>query len=131
MKTLLASLLVVGTLASAAPVAAEPRAQGVVELVRDHGRHGGRGSEERLSERRISRVVYRSGFAEIEDIHLRRDRYIVTAVRPNGAVFRLVLDAYDGALLDRERLGWSRGHDRRDFDRHRSSSGVEFRLNLG
>lgn len=131
MKTLLASLLVVGTLVSVAPASADPRLSGGFEIVRDGGRHGGWERDDRLSERRIARQVYRSGFTEIEDIRLRRDRYIVTAVRPNGGVFRLVLDAYDGTLLDRERLGWSNGADRRDFGRERGAHGVEFRLNLG
>lgn len=97
----------------------------------DHHRWGGRGWDRRdmVSERRIARIVHREGFAEIDDIRLRRDRYIVHATRPNGALFRLLLDAYDGRLLTRERIGWSRGHDRLQTPAWRGS-GIEFRLNF-
>jgi uncharacterized membrane protein YkoI len=77
-----------------------------------------------ISERRIAGFAHREGFAEIEDIRLSRDRYIVDATRPNGAVFRMAFDAYDGTLLSRERRGWSRGDD------GRSGRGNEFRFDL-
>lgn len=70
-----------------------------------------------LPERRIARILRRSGFVGIEDIRLRRDRYVVTAVRANGAVFRLALDAGDGDILGSERLGWTRSTERRDVER--------------
>ena len=77
-----------------------------------------------LSERAVVRRLVRQGFVSIEDIRLRRGRYIVEAIRPNGALVRLSVDAYDGEILSRDRIGWSRdggsrrpgrdGHE--DFD---------------
>lgn len=122
MKTLLAALIVTLTAGAATPSFAETRYVPATEFVRDHGRY----HDDVLSERRIARMVFRSGFAEIENIRLRGDRYVVRAVRPNGAVFRVVFDAYDGEILARERIGWSR-YDRRDYGR---GPGVEFRFDL-
>lgn len=76
---------------------------------RDHGRpRDGRGGAEMLPEQRIIRKLVRQGFVSIEDIRLRRGRYIVEAVRPNGALVRLSVDAYDGEILSRDRIGWVR-----------------------
>ena len=61
-----------------------------------------------LPEGRIIRQLVRQGFVSIEDIRLRRDRYIVEAVRPNGALVRLLVDAFDGEILSRDRIGWVR-----------------------
>ena len=61
-----------------------------------------------IPERRIVRQLMRAGFVSVEDIDLRRDRYIVRAVRPNGALIRLTVDAYDGEVLSRDRIGWAR-----------------------
>lgn len=75
---------------------------------RDHGRpRFDRGGPELLPEGRIIRKLVRQGFVSIEDIRLRRDRYIVEATRPNGALVRLSVDAYDGEILSRDRIGWS------------------------
>ena len=76
---------------------------------RDHGRpRFDRGGPELLPEGRIIRQLVRQGFVSVEDIRLRRDRYIVEATRPNGALVRLSVDAYDGEILSRDRIGWSR-----------------------
>ncbi len=85
---------------------------------------------DRLSERQVARRVIRAGFVRIEDIDRRRGRYVVRAVRANGALVRLAIDAYDGTILSRERIGWlSRGDYRRD---HRGPDGVvEFDLGDG
>lgn len=135
MKALLASLAVVLTLgAAAAPASADPRWSGGYEQVRDHRHHGGWGDDrgwgrhrELLPERAVARIVYREGFVAIEDIRLRRDRYHVEAVRPNGAVFRLALDARNGRILHTERVGWARGRDHYGPPRHR---GIEFRFDF-
>lgn len=75
---------------------------------RDHGRpRDDRGGPDILPEGRIIRKLVRQGFVSIEDIRLRRDRYIVEATRPNGALVRLSVDAFDGEILSRERIGWS------------------------
>lgn len=78
------------------------------EPVRDSGGdwYRDRYDDEIISERRLVRRLTRQGFVEIEDIDLRRDRYIVRAVRRNGALVRLVVDAYDGEIIARERIGW-------------------------
>lgn len=118
------------------------------EQVRDRGGdwREGRYDDDVISERRLTRQLRRQGFVEIEDIDLRRDRYIVRAVRPNGALVRLAVDAYDGEILARERIGWAgdrgprgprfdggreRGPDPRDFGRGpppRDRDGIEFDL---
>ncbi|KQT52109.1 MULTISPECIES: hypothetical protein [unclassified Aureimonas] len=117
------------------------------EQVRDRGDwRDARDDDDIISERRLARQLRRQGFVEIEDIDLRRDRYIVRAVRPNGALVRLAVDAYDGEILARERIGWAgdrgprgpradygrdRGSDPRDFGRPhppRDRDGIEFDL---
>ncbi|WP_188907317.1 hypothetical protein [Aureimonas endophytica] len=151
MKTILAALAgLTAALALTAPASAEngwfdapvPYVQ-----ARDHGWGGGgdwrdRGDwqqrpgrwdedDDALTERQIARRVMREGFVRIVDIDRRRDRYIVTAVRPNGALVRLALDAYDGEVIARERIGWAagdRGPDR--FDR-RPANGITFDLGSG
>ncbi|KQT54461.1 hypothetical protein ASG43_02350 [Aureimonas sp. Leaf454] len=108
----LASLAAVLTITGTA--AAGGRHEGDVVIVRslDAGRDGGwragRFDDDIMPERRLVRRLMRQGFVEIEDIDLRRDRYIVRAVRPNGALVRLAVDAYDGEILARERIGWVR-----------------------
>ena len=85
-----------------------------------------------IPERRIVRRLMRDGFVSVEDIDLRRDRYVVRAVRPNGALIRLAIDAYDGEILSRERIGWARerGYRGRPDDR-RDRSGIEFDFGTG
>ena len=127
MKSVLSALLVsLGLAAVALPAQADWRERGAIHVERD-GRldadrweHRGPRREafrDVLPERRIARILRRSGFVDIRDIRLRRDRYVATAVRPNGAVIRVALDARDGDILGSERIGWERGA--RDYDRFR------------
>lgn len=125
---------VIAALALATSITALPGTAGAFdrqigyEYVRgDHARFGW-SRHDILPERRIERIVYREGFVEISDLRLRRDRYVVDAIRPNGAVFRLALDAYDGSLVSRERIGWAHGPDRRE--QARRPDGIEFRFNF-
>jgi hypothetical protein len=131
MKTALAALSALVFVAGFATVAAEAGQRfddrGEIVLVQDfdglgrydrrdyrgEGRwHGRRDYDRRegdvISERRVAHRLMRQGFVSIEDIRLRRGRYIVEAVRPNGALVRLSVDAYDGEILSRERIGWVR-----------------------
>ena len=131
MKAIITALALATSLSAitANPAAAQGWSGGGYEIVRDHRGSGRWDRQGILPERRIARIVYREGFAEIEEILFRRGHYVVHAVRPNGAVFRLALDAYDGSLIDRERIGWSRGYDRRNYGAPRH--GIEFRFGLG
>jgi hypothetical protein len=112
--------------------AGSPAATGI-DFVRDGTRqglnHGGARYRGTLPTQEIMRRVLRDGFAQIDDIRLHRGRYVVEAVRPNGAVFRLAYDARSGREVSRERMGWARSNDRRDYGRPRPH-GVEFRLDL-
>jgi uncharacterized membrane protein YkoI len=135
MKTTLAAFAVMLLIGTANTQAEErwPDRGGWVEVQsRDYGRdHRGYDGDRRgdrrggyddvLPERRIIRMLSRQGFVSVDDIRLRRGRYIVEAVRPNGALVRLAIDAYDGEILSRERIGWSRGRPGR-------GDGVEFDL---
>ncbi|BDA83486.1 hypothetical protein Sa4125_10280 [Aureimonas sp. SA4125] len=122
----LAALLILGATAAEAGQRWYPE-DGFVEVQgRDHGREYRRderrgGYDDVIPERRIIRMLSRQGFVSVDDIRLRRGRYIVEAVRPNGALVRLSVDAYDGDILSRERIGWSRDggprHPGRDRDR--------------
>ncbi|GGD30569.1 hypothetical protein GCM10011335_37000 [Aureimonas glaciei] len=139
MKTTLAALAVMLLMGTATTQAQErwPERGGWSEVQgRDHGRDHRRydgdrrddrrgGYDDVLPERRIIRMLSRQGFVSVDDIRLRRGRYIVEAVRPNGALVRLVVDAYDGDILSRERVGWSRDRGSR---RHGRGDGVEFDL---
>lgn len=149
MKTALAALSALMLLAGFGTAAAEagPRFDGRGEIVlvqdfdgpgrydrrdfRGEGRwHGRRDYDRRdgdvISERRVVHRLMRQGFVSIEDIRLRRGRYIVEAVRPNGALVRLSVDAYDGEILSRERIGWVR-----DGGGRRGSGGDDFDLGGG
>lgn len=98
---------------------------------RDFRRDGWDDGRDALSERQVARRLIRQGFVRIEDIDRRRDRFIVRAVRPNGALIRLAVDAYDGSIIARERIGWVAGDRGFDRDRHRPASGIEFDLGNG
>jgi uncharacterized membrane protein YkoI len=135
MKSVLSALLLsLGLAAVALPAQADWRDRGAIHVERDGrldaDRGADRGADRRehggprreafrdvLPERRIARILRRSGFVDIRDIRLRRDRYVATAVRPNGAVIRVALDARDGDILGSERIGWERGA--RDYERFR------------
>lgn len=62
--------------------------------------------QEYLSARQISRQLRRSGYGSVREIALRGDQYRVVAVRNNGALVRLRLDAYSGEILSVRRIGW-------------------------
>ncbi|KAB0678780.1 hypothetical protein [Aureimonas leprariae] len=97
----------------------------------DHrGGWGRRG--DMLSEGQVARRLMRQGFVRIDDVDLRRDRYIVTAIRPNGALIRLAVNAYDGDVVARERIGWvAGGRGGYDRDYRRPATGIEFDLGGG
>jgi hypothetical protein len=59
-----------------------------------------------LSTRQITRQLRRSGYGSVREIALRGDQYRVIAVRNNGALVRLRLDAYSGEILSVRRIGW-------------------------
>ena len=137
MKTTLAAFAALLLMGAATAQAAERwHDQGERHLieVRDHGFDRGRDYRRQfddrrrddgvIPERRIIRMLSRQGFVSVDDIRLRRDRYIVEAVRPNGALVRLVVDAFDGDILSRDRIGWSRDRD----PRRRGGDGIEFDL---
>ena len=63
-----------------------------------------------ISPRQISRMLRRQGYVQVTDISLRGDQYRVTAVRHNGAIVRLRVDAYEGNVLSVRRVGWANGH---------------------
>ena len=71
-----------------------------------------------LSARQISRQLRRSGYGSVREISLRGDEYRVVAVRNNGALVRLRLDAYSGEILSVRRIGWV-GSTVRPVPRHR------------
>lgn len=93
------------------------------EAARDH--RGALSADGVLGKRAIERIVHRDGFVEIVDLELRRDRYLVEAIRPNGSVHRLALDARNGSVIRQERIGWARGPSPDD---HVRRMGMEFRF---
>lgn len=79
-----------------------------------------------LSARQISRQLRRSGYGSVREIALRGDQYRVIAVRNNGALVRLRLDAYSGEILSVRRIGWV-GTTIRPVPRHREPGvSIEF-----
>lgn len=75
---------------------------------------------------RIERMVEERGFVEISGITRRSGLYLVEAVQPSGAVFRLALDARDGSLVASERLGWARA----SHEGHPPRKRAEFRFDF-
>ena len=69
-----------------------------------------------ISPRQISRMLRHQGYVRITEISLRGDQYRVIAVRRNGAIVKLRLDAYEGNVLSVRNVGWVQ---RRDFRPHR------------
>lgn len=141
MKTFLAAMsAMLAVTAIPGEAAAGQRFQdgrGEIVVVREDYAHDGRRDyrggrrayryEDVIPERRIVRRLIRKGFVSVEDIYLRRDRYIVEAIRPNGALVRLAIDAYSGEILVRERIGWVRDGGRRGPGRGWSRSpDIEF-----
>ncbi|WP_157944690.1 hypothetical protein [Mangrovicella endophytica] len=87
--------------------------------------------DDMLSERQVVRRLMREGFVSVDDIERRRDRYIVRAVRRNGALMRLAIDAYDGNVIARERIGWRSGYGRRGYDDyHHHRPGFGFSIGI-
>jgi uncharacterized membrane protein YkoI len=71
-----------------------------------------------ISPRKISRMLRHQGYVQVTEISLRGDQYRVIAIRRNGAIVKLRVDAYDGNVLSVRRVGWAQ---RRDFRPHRST----------
>jgi hypothetical protein len=67
--------------------------------------------EDFISPRQISRMLRRQGYVQVTEISLRGDQYRVTAVRRNGAIVRLRVDAYEGNVLSVRRVGWAQRQD--------------------
>ncbi len=81
--------------------------------------------DEILSPRQVSRILRHQGYGRVTEISLRGDTYRVIAVRPNGAVVRLKVDAENGYVLSARRVGWEpRRH-------HREGSGLTIEFGLG
>jgi uncharacterized membrane protein YkoI len=71
-----------------------------------------------LSPRQVSRILRHQGYGRVTELYLRGDTYRAIAVRPNGAVFKLRVDAENGYIISARRVGWApRPH-------HRQGSGV-------
>jgi uncharacterized membrane protein YkoI len=68
--------------------------------------------EDFISPRQISRMLRHQGYVQVTEISLRGDQYRVIAVRRDGAIVRLRLDAYEGNVLSARNVGWA---GRRDF----------------
>ncbi|PRD42728.1 antifreeze protein [Phyllobacterium phragmitis] len=60
-----------------------------------------------ISPRRVARMLERRSY-EVRDVDLRRSRYFVRAIRPNGRRVMLVVNARNGRILDERRAGGSR-----------------------
>jgi hypothetical protein len=69
-----------------------------------------------ISPRQISRMLRHQGYVQVTEISLRGDQYRVIAVRRNGAIVKLRLDAYEGNILSVRRVGWVQ---RREFHKPR------------
>ena len=82
--------------------------------------------EDFISPRQISRMLRHQGYVQVTEISLRGDQYRVTAVRRNGAIVRLRVDAYEGNVLSVRRVGWVQRQDYRPHRRHESGLTIEF-----
>ncbi len=56
--------------------------------------------------RQITRLLRRQGYGQLQEISLRGDTYRVVAIRNNGALVKLRVDAYSGEVLSAKRIGW-------------------------
>jgi uncharacterized membrane protein YkoI len=79
--------------------------------------------DEFLSPRQVSRILRNQGYGRVTELSLRGDTYRAIAVRPNGAVFRLKVDAENGYVLSARRIGWE---PRRPHHRDGSGLTIEF-----
>lgn len=69
--------------------------------------------DEFMSPRQISRMLRHQGYGQVAEISLRGDEYRVVALRRNGAVVKLNIDAESGEILSVRRVGWAPRHDMR------------------
>lgn len=83
---------------------------------RDGRRYGHRHRRvERLSPRQVRRILRRSGYQDIHrpNYQPRRNAYVVRAENRRGRDVRVVVSAFNGRILDVDRLGRGRGDHRR------------------
>jgi uncharacterized membrane protein YkoI len=59
-----------------------------------------------LSPRQVSRILRNQGYGRVTELYLRGDTYRAIAVRRNGAVFKLRVDAENGYVISARRIGW-------------------------
>ena len=84
---------------------AKPRREFRHEYRRDF-RHGVRRERGLPFDIVVNRLVY-DGYADIRLVRQSDTAWLVTAVRNNGAVYRLKIDQRDGRIISRFRSGWS------------------------
>jgi hypothetical protein len=83
-----------------------------------------------LPARQIVRQLRRQGYGNVQQIALRGDTYRVVAVRNNGALVKLRVDAYSGEILSATRVGWV--SDRvRPLPRRHTDPGVTIEFGWG
>ena len=80
--------------------------------------------------RKIVRQLRRQGYGNIQEIALRGDTYRVMAVRNNGAMVKLRVDAYTGEILTIKRIGWVSAPVR-PLPRHAIEPGVTIEFGWG
>jgi hypothetical protein len=81
--------------------------------------------------RQITRQLRRAGYGAVREIALRGDQYRVIAVRNNGALVKLRVDAYSGEILSVRRVGWVGGSVRPLPPRHRVEPGYTIQFGFG
>lgn len=86
--------------------------------------------EDVLSARFISRELRRQGYGQIQEISLRGDIYRVMAIRNNGALVKLRVDAYTGEILTAKRVGWISAPVR-PMPRRHATPGVSIEFGFG
>lgn len=82
--------------------------------------------EDFISPRQISRMLRHQGYVQITEISLRGDQYRVIAIRNNGAIVKLRLDAYEGNVLSVRRVGWAPRHEFRPRPHIEPGFSIEF-----
>jgi Peptidase propeptide and YPEB domain len=86
--------------------------------------------DDTLSARQIVRVLRRQGYGQIQEISLRGDTYRVMAIRNNGALVKLRVDAFSGEILSARRVGWINAPVR-PMPRRHGDSGVTIEFGFG
>jgi uncharacterized membrane protein YkoI len=79
--------------------------------------------DEFLSPRQVSRILRNQGYGRVTELYLRGDTYRAIAVRQNGAVYKLRVDAENGYVVSARRIGWE---PRRPHHRNGSGLTIEF-----